>query len=256
MFSGSLNRCKDLVEARAVLREFQRACSEKVKAEQSTPNCSVVVKNLLENLRSALDYLAHEAHDRHGAKVSGKKTNIYFPISPRGDPFPTRHKSFAEWVNKDRIPGLNDTRPDIVNLLESFQEHKDPSKNGWLPDFATLCNGAKHADLDPSTEIAVPCISIGGVLALGPGALVRNTTINGFRIHHLGIGPLGQIYCQSDAGIFVRDADGYCEGDPGTLIKLFHESATFDAVHRRVLPFLDEAVAGTERIVEAMIKTT
>jgi len=110
----------------------------------------------LENLRSALDYLAHEAHDRHGVKVQGKKPpKIYFPIWRTGSAIPPGHgyKSFADWVNKKQIPGLNDKRADIVNLLESFQEHKDPFKERLVgPTSPRFVTGQKHADLDPSTE--------------------------------------------------------------------------------------------------------
>lgn len=114
--------------------------------EAALLNCSIPVelnlalKEILDHLRSALDYVAHELCEAATGARSAKP--IYFPITARGFSavdFPSR-------VGK-LMPGLLEKRPDLLAVLERFQPYASP-ENGWLADLATLANHTKHVDLE------------------------------------------------------------------------------------------------------------
>jgi hypothetical protein len=96
---------------------------------------------LCENLRSALDYIAHDIREKHcvGANV---KNPFYFPILPDS-------KTFADRVQK-WFPGLNKTCPPLWNLLESIQPYQVGQE--WLGKFNRVNNENKHGDLVEQTR--------------------------------------------------------------------------------------------------------
>jgi hypothetical protein len=99
----------------------------------------VALKEILDHLRSALDYCAHELCHAVTGQIGSAK--IYFPITARGFPavdFPSR-------VGK-LMPGLLSSRRDLVAVLASFQPFASPTNN-WLPDLASLANRTKHINL-------------------------------------------------------------------------------------------------------------
>src|SRR5262245_7460126 len=85
----------------------------------------VLVKEIFDHLRSALDYCARELYEKC---VAGPPTNVYFPIAAKG----ASRADFPSLVN-NKIRGLLPARPDLVRALESFQEFDSPD-NAWLPD--------------------------------------------------------------------------------------------------------------------------
>lgn len=100
----------------------------------------VALKEILDHLRSALDYAAREICAACGPLPPGRP--IYFPIAGHG---------FAAGDFKSRVgklmPGLLQQRLDLLPVLASFQEFSSPD-NGWLPDLATLANYTKHERLE------------------------------------------------------------------------------------------------------------
>ena len=132
------------------LPKLQHAYDESLDEKNIKPQLLVDIKNVMENLRSALDFAAHGLFDRYG---NSKKTNpnIYFPYSRLG-------QDLAAFRASNRIetciPGIAATRPDIVAALESYQHFSDP-KNEWLPLFMVLNNENKHQRLTPQTRVDV-----------------------------------------------------------------------------------------------------
>ncbi|WP_339196687.1 hypothetical protein MKY27_17715 [Solibacillus sp. FSL R5-0449] len=93
----------------------------------------IVLKEVLEHLRSALDYTAMEVVERITGKVSRR---IYFPI--------VKSEDSPEEINKKvekALPGVNKINLEIIKLFESFQY------SDWLSKFATVCNESKHQKL-------------------------------------------------------------------------------------------------------------
>ncbi|HEY1030787.1 MAG TPA: hypothetical protein VGD89_03385 [Flavipsychrobacter sp.] len=145
----------------------------------------ISIKNLMENLRSALDFVAHGLYEKYGNSSTNPK--IYFPYASSG-------VDKAGYHNKkiiDKIPGLKNNRPDIAGVIESYQ-HFSSINNSWLPIFMDLNNENKHQRLTPQVrkETKQLNISSGGVsismgegvsISMGQGAFIQigNATIMG-----------------------------------------------------------------------------
>jgi hypothetical protein len=100
---------------------------------------SIDIKNLCENLRSALDYLAHDIQETH-CPSANKKDRIYFPILSDANQF--RNK-MSQWY-----PGLDTTCPPLWKYLEGVQPYQGKSTE-WLQYFNRLNNENKHDTLVP-----------------------------------------------------------------------------------------------------------
>ena len=101
-------------------------------------------KNLLENLRSALDYCAHGLCEKFG---TGAKHNTYFPYAS----IDTTKSQFNKRLEKN-IPGLGKNRPDIVEFIRNMQ-HFSRKGAEWFPQFMLLTNKNKHVNLTPSSKM-------------------------------------------------------------------------------------------------------
>jgi len=119
----------------------------------------VTIKNIFENLRSCLDYIAHDIYETHCA-TSKKPRRMYFPIRKTAPEF---DKAIAA-----DDPDLQTNAPRIYNLLESIQPYNDP----WLGDFNKLNNHNKHQDLVEQTRTEEKRVTVsrdGGAVSWGPG---------------------------------------------------------------------------------------
>ena len=94
----------------------------------------VLIKNIFENLRSCLDYLAHDIFERHCSAAS-KPNRLYFPIRSTAT-------EFQRAVSKD-FPGLQGASQAVYNILDAVQPYCSP----WLGQFNKLNNHNKHQDL-------------------------------------------------------------------------------------------------------------
>jgi len=103
---------------------------------------SIDIKNLCENLRSALDYLAHDIRETH-CPSANKIDKIYFPILSDINLF--RNK-MSQWY-----PGLDTACPNLWNYLESIQPYYGESTI-WLHHFNRLNNENKHDSLVPQIK--------------------------------------------------------------------------------------------------------
>lgn len=99
----------------------------------------VLIKNILENQRSALDYMARAIVERYG-KSGGK---VYYPMARHPNEFPN--------LFERNMPGVNALRPDLRNAIK----HRQPFRPGydWLGYLSTLTNENKHKRLTPQTQM-------------------------------------------------------------------------------------------------------
>ena len=96
------------------------------------------MKNIFENLRSCLDYIAHDIHE---ACIPGSTANrLYFPIRQS-------RIEFDHVINKD-FQNLSSLHGDVYNLLEAIQ----PCNDDWLGKFNKLNNNNKHQNLEEQTK--------------------------------------------------------------------------------------------------------
>jgi len=142
-------------------KDYNNSLDQKVISEE----LKIDIKNIFENLRSSLDYLAHDIHE---ACITAKPPKIlYFPIKQS-------RKEFDIGINKDFVD-LNTNFTDVYTILENVQPYNDP----WLTKFNKLNNNNKHQDLVEQTRteqrrVTVSSKSGNGSVSWGPGVTFGN----------------------------------------------------------------------------------
>ena len=119
-------------------QEYQN-CLEK---QEISASLKIKIKNYCENLRSILDYIAHDIKEQYSSPLT-EKDKIYFPISAKLAGF---HNNTNKWY-----PNLNQTCPELFNYLQSIQSFSN-ADNQWLIWFNEVNNKNKHHKLMPQKE--------------------------------------------------------------------------------------------------------
>jgi hypothetical protein len=117
------------------------------------------IKNIFENLRSCLDYLAHDIYETH-CPAAKSPDRLYFPIR-------ATDAEFTQAVSRD-YPGLQVTSAVVSGILESVQPYRDP----WLGRFNRMNNDNKHQDLVEQTRTESRHVTVsrgGGSVSWGSG---------------------------------------------------------------------------------------
>jgi hypothetical protein len=232
---------KALVEHAAnELPKLQAAYDGSLSERSVKPTLLIEIKNLMENLRSAMDFAAHGLFDKYGTSTRASPT-IYFPYSRLG-------QTQAEFQASKRIemciPGITAARPDVVAKLESFQHFIAP-QNEWLPKFMDLNNENKHSRLTPQTreESRQLTLQSGGTsISMGPGCSISMGPGTSIRMGGMSI-PGGQsISANSPARFFGS----------GTQTVTIWVSFKFESNGELVVPFLKNAVVRTKQIVDEL----
>jgi hypothetical protein len=203
-------------------KQYDASLHEKVVREE----LKVDLKNVFENLRSVLDYLAHEIFDGAcgGAVMPAR---LYFPIrrSPQG---------FTDAINKD-FPGLQVAQPGVFSALERIQPYNDP----WLGDFNDLNNANKHLNLTEQTRTESRQVRVsnngGGAVSWGPGV----TFGSGVKVLGVPIDPRTQMPVPSN--IIKTDVTVWVD-------------FKFSDNGRSVLPFIEESINKVSGLYDALAK--
>ncbi|MFC1987114.1 hypothetical protein ACFLVH_00980 [Chloroflexota bacterium] len=168
-------------QVRALI-EHVRKDLEKIKTEYETSlqsktinlSLQIDVKNLMENLRSTLDYIANDVYQRvvkPDRVASGQKEikDIYFPYGKD-------EKDFKSSVGR-YLPKLEALSPHVFSIFERIQPHK--CGNNWLFNFCNILNRNKHDNLSPQTRVEKRGLKLdfagGGGITLGPGAIMEGS---------------------------------------------------------------------------------
>lgn len=144
-----------------------------LETKEVSEELKVDIKNILENLRSCLDYIARDIHDRY---IPDTTTRLYFPI---------RHtiNEFNSAISR-YYPGLDQSAPGVYAIIEQAQPYNDP----WLGQFNRLNNDNKHEDLVEQTRTEVRRVTVsskggGGSVSWGPGVTFGSgVSVMGVRI--------------------------------------------------------------------------
>lgn len=184
----------------------------------------IALKELLEHLRSALDYAARAICAGCGALTGREK--IYFPIARPS----AREADFAALVGRT-MPGILEHRPELVDILASFQAFR-AAENMWLPDLATLVNVAKHEFLEVNEAAEVPH----ELHLLGPNIYSAKVHAGDIRMSGRGLTVLRADQSRSD-GV----------GKMGFIC--------LQPIRRELLDFLRAALPGTQQILDALEAT-
>ena len=155
--------------------DYEAALSAKTISEE----IKIDIKNIFENLRSVLDYVAHDISDN---LADSQPSRLYFPI--RQSP-----AEFEKVMARD-YPGVKANHPHVHAVLEKAQPYNDP----WLGQFNSLNNNNKHQDLAEQTRtdsrrVSVTSSSGGGGVSWGPGV----TFGSGVRVMGVPIDPKTQL---------------------------------------------------------------
>ncbi|MBN1342883.1 MAG: hypothetical protein JXQ73_09405 [Phycisphaerae bacterium] len=238
---GYFEDAKALVDDAAErLVELRKAYDDSLHEKALKSRLLIEIKNITENLRSALDFVAHGLVEKYGRSTRDRR-DIYFPYA-RPD------QTQAEFQRSGRIekciPGISSSRPDIVATLESYQHYARPD-NRWLPLFMELNNENKHQRLTPQTREEARELTLesdGSSLSLGPGGSIS-------------LGPGARI----DVGDMIIPGGQYIAGDsPAKFVGSGRQTVTiwvsfrFESNGELVMPFLSNAVDSIRRIVDEL----
>lgn len=221
------------------LARIRAAYEQALSAQSVSPALLIAIKNLCENLRSALDFVSVAIHERDCAGDTAK-LNIAFPYAKAT----TTQQEFRETLVK-RFSGLDTTRPD---LFQSFVDVQHFGSKGftWLPAFIELNNESKHQRLIPQVrrEQRELHISNGGTgIVLGQGAAIvlgngASVSVGGALIHG------GQTVSTDNIPSMLGG-----KAEIVTWVS-FH----FETNNQPVIPLLMKATAGVREIVEMLCK--
>ena len=232
---------KELVNhAKIALLKLERDYQSSLHEKTIEAALLIDIKNIMENLRSALDFSAHGLFTKYGTSPKANP-KIYFPYAALRQ---TQVAFQAANRIETCIPGITASRPDILTRLESYQHYSDPA-NRWLPLFMELNNENKHDKLAPQTRREARQLRIesgGAEINLGPGA---SSSLGAGASIQLGdaVIPGGQKFSGERPATFHGS---------GTQTVIIWTSFTFDCNGETVLPFLMNAVNQVERIVNEL----
>ena len=162
-----------LEHAKTALEEIEEQYNKALKETTIPPSLQIHIKNYMENLRSALDYIAHDIYEQEIAphRISTGKQEIrevYFPYGNTETDFKSRVGS--------SLPELKNVSPSLYNTLEAIQPYK--AGDTWLFDFCRILNEKKHDILSPQKreEKRGLIIDFGGPkIQMGPGSSISGT---------------------------------------------------------------------------------
>ena len=219
------------------LPEIEKSYNDSLAKRNIDVALQVGIKGIIDNLRSALDYVAYELYDRFGAKTGNAK--VYFPIASRE----AKQTDFKSLVGKN-IPNLPERYPDIVSVFESFQ-YFTSSDNSWLPDLAILAIENKHKNFSPQVRKETRELRIqsgGSAVSIGEGSRIQ-----------IGSNAMIQI-----GGMVIPGGQTIGPGSPplqygsGKVEDITWVSFEFTDIGQPVLPFLKKSTDGVAKIIETI----
>ncbi|MBU1894210.1 MAG: hypothetical protein KJ983_00150 [Candidatus Omnitrophica bacterium] len=140
---------KQFLEIAALLQKSEKqlgtikdSYNQSLTKKEVSEELKVDIKNFFENLRSALDFLAHAIHDKYVS--CGRRHNIYFPV--RGN-----FNGFRNAVRQS-LHDLEAKQPQIYEIIKRTQPYYS-EENIWISNFFKLCNLKKHVALTEQTKV-------------------------------------------------------------------------------------------------------
>src|SRR5437867_7361822 len=106
-----------LRKANTDFADLRTAYDSSLQEKRVSEDMKVAIKNIFENLRSCLDYLAHDIFDTH-CGAAKKPDRLYFPIRATAG-------EFNQVIAKD-YPNLQTTSKAVFDLVEAVQPYRDP----------------------------------------------------------------------------------------------------------------------------------
>jgi hypothetical protein len=143
-----------VAEGKAQIVLVQAEYQQALQQQHAGGTLRVRIKNVLENQRSALEYLANGLHEALGGSVSKR---VYYPVS-------LAPKDFPALIN-GQMPAVQAGSP-LYQAIEAAQPYKPGYE--WLGHLAVLTRENKHHRLTPQIRDETRVVRVG---MLGSGAV-------------------------------------------------------------------------------------
>lgn len=223
-------------KAKKQFSAIEREYKQNLDQQSISKELGIDIKNLCENLRSALDYLAHDIRECY-CPLENRSDKFYFPILPNINHF---NRIMSQWY-----PGLDMAAPDLWGYLESIQPYKGKSTI-WLSHFNKLNNENKHNSLVPQTKTIREEVNV----SLNNGGSVSwdssNTTFgNGAYIGGVLVDPSTQLPIPHSSQKVKRIiwVDFHFKNISGSAIKLLkHSLDGIDRITTKVRKTLNDVI--------------
>jgi hypothetical protein len=124
------------------LEQVEAIYGRTLQEKKVSTNLQVRIKNVVENQRSALEYLAHGIYESLG---DGKKANSYYPIAKEEEDF--------QGLFGRQLPGVAAKCSAVFEAIAAKQPYEKDFE--WLRHLAILTNENKHCRLTPQTRTEV-----------------------------------------------------------------------------------------------------
>ncbi len=155
------------------LAALKKVYESSLAQKHVSDDLKVSIKNIFENLRSCLDYIAQDIFEACCAGAS-KPDRLYFPIR-------STLPEFQQAIAKD-FPSLATTSSAVYDIVEAAQPYNTP----WLGQFNKLNNHNKHQDLVEQTRTERRQVTVsrgGGSVPWNPGVIFgRGVSVMGVPI--------------------------------------------------------------------------
>lgn len=213
-----------LKKASADFTALKTAYDSSLHEKHIREDLKVLIKNIFENLRSCLDYIAQDTFETY-CSTAKKPDRLYFPIR-------TSEPDFRQAVAKD-FPGLELTANVVYTLLDSVQPYRDL----WLGQFNRLNNHNKHQDLveQTRTEACHVTVSRGGCsVSWGPGVTFGSAGVSvvGVPIDPTTQLPISNTVAKTEIVTWV--------------------DFRFKEINRPVLPFAESSIQNVTKLFQAL----
>lgn len=128
---------KILFENALVLyNNLKKECVNEIE-EGNIENISIRIKHILEDLRSALDYIANDIYYRYNKR--DKERKIYFPYTKKG-----KNEADFERTFNNNLPNVKEKNKQIYIIIKEIQIFNNCE---WLVNLMMLTNNIKHVKL-------------------------------------------------------------------------------------------------------------
>lgn len=173
-------------DIKALLLRAQAGVEALGKQSKSGQIDRILIKNTLENLRSSLDYMAHDiaVELKRIAPTADMPRDIYFPYGRDAEKF---KKSLRR-----SLPTIARDAPALFAVIENAQSFI--SGDSWLPDLCELTNKAKHEQLTKTSSKKFAGINVPGLGQIsGENISFYGNTFNGLPMDDVFIGTNGEV---------------------------------------------------------------
>ncbi|QSX36495.1 hypothetical protein [Shewanella sedimentimangrovi] len=195
----------------------------------------VSLKNILENLRSILDYHSEDISIKLKEKQISVPDKVYFP-------YEQRENHFKKSIDKN-LPKLKKINNNLYTVIENAQPFK--AHDNWIIDLCSLTNEAKHNHLSKTENQKSVTVRQGNFIHIegGRNITLYNNYANGVRLDDVFVDNNGEVN-------IVKHSD--------TTLVIEKHRIMFDGKSVEVIPFLNKChekmTTLTENITEQFAK--